>query len=287
MPDLPLLGRLAAPAVHAMTFNLRRRMPAWWPGRRDRWENRRRLVQQLLAAERPTVLGVQEALPEQAEFVGRALGDDYGSVGAGRDADGGGERCTVYFDRRRLELLGWHQHALSETPHRAGSRSWGNLMPRIVVAAEFADRETGSTLAVFNTHLDPFSARSRAASADMLLELVSRAATRTPGTGVVVMGDFNAAEDSAPLELLTSRGTLRDAWTSAGRRLTPAWRTYSGYRPPRGGARIDHVLVGPGVSVTAAGINAVRFEGAAASDHEPVHVALRLPADAASAEASP
>ena len=40
---------------------------------------------------------------------------------------------------------------------------------------------------------------------------------------------------------------------------------------------IDLILVGPSVDVLRAGINAVRFEGAAASDHEPVQAVIRAP----------
>ena len=62
----------------------------------------------------------------------------------------------------------------------------------------------------------------------------------------------------------------------AAERLTPQWGTFSGYRRlRRGGARIDYVLVGPGVAVLSTGINAARFDGRAASDHEPVQAVLR------------
>ena len=71
---------------------------------------------------------------------------------------------------------------------------------------------------------------------------------------------------------------LRDAWDAAAEQLTPQWGTYSGYRRlRRGGPRIDFVLVGRGVRVDRAGINAARFDGRAASDHEPVQAVIRPP----------
>lgn len=267
-----------------MTFNIRRRMPTWRPGSPDLWSRRAPLLRHILAAEQPTVVGVQESLPDQTEFLGSALGESYGSVGDGRDARGGGERCTLFFDTRRLELQRWDQHALSATPHVPGSRSWGNRIPRIVVAAEFADRATGAQLTVLNTHLDHLSRRSRDASADFILDLVERAADRHSDAAVVVLGDLNASETSGTVARLTAGGSLRDAWVTAGERLTPAWRTYSGYRRPSiRGPRIDHILVGAGIEVARAGINAVRFGRAAASDHEPVQAVLRLPGTAGAA----
>jgi endonuclease/exonuclease/phosphatase family metal-dependent hydrolase len=96
-----------------------------------------------------------------------------------------------------------------------------------------------------------------------------------------VLGDMNTDVGTMPYTILTA-GPLRDAWTSAERRLTPEWATFSGYRmPKRGGKRIDWILVNDAVTVAAAGINATRADGAAASDHEPVQALIRLRAASA------
>jgi len=276
MTDAPLIGPVAAPDLHVMTFNIRRRFVHVLPGSPDRWETRRPLVQRILQAEQPTLLGVQEALADQVEAVGEALGPHYSSVGRGRNADGDDERCTVFYDTRRLELTGWTQRALSDTPNVPGSRSWGNLVRRILVSAEFTDLGTGGRVLVFNTHLDHLSWRSRLRSVDYLLELVGAARVAEPAATIVVTGDFNADADSAVLRRLTGDGTLRDAWLAAVERVTPQWGTFGHYKRPRpGGKRIDFILAGPGVTVLRTGINAVRFNGLAASDHEPVQAVLR------------
>ena len=75
-------------------------------------------------------------------------------------------------------------------------------------------------------------------------------------------GDINADVESAVFRRLTVGGVLRDAWEVATDRLTPQWGTFSNYRRRRpGGKRIDLILVGPGVDVVSAAINAVRFDG--------------------------
>ena len=63
-----LIGVATAPALHVMTFNVRRRLPLSIR-RADRWTGRRRAVDALLTLEQPTVLGVQEAMPGQADAV--------------------------------------------------------------------------------------------------------------------------------------------------------------------------------------------------------------------------
>ena len=276
MTDAALIGPVTAPDLHVMTYNIRRRVPGNRPGSPDRWAVRKALVERILTAEQPTLLGVQEALEDQAEFVAEALGPRYRWVGHGRDPSGRGEKCPIYYDAERLELTEWRQRALSSTPEHHGSRSWGNVTRRILVSAEFTDVDTGSRLLVFNTHLDHLSRRSRLHSAHMIVRLARAALAAEPGTALVVMGDFNTDERSAAHQALTEGGTLRDAWQAAKEQVTPLFGTFSNYRDPRpGGRRIDHILVGGAVETTRVGINAARFDGRAASDHEPVQAVLR------------
>jgi endonuclease/exonuclease/phosphatase family metal-dependent hydrolase len=278
MTDAALIGPVTAPDVHVMSFNIRRRVPGTRPGSPDRWSSRRSLVQRILAAEQPTIVGVQEALADQVHVIAEGLGDRYRWVGVGRDPSGRGERCPIFYDADRLELTAWKQRALSATPDLLGSRtrSWGNVTRRILVSAGFVDRMTGARVVAYNTHLDHLSWRSRLRSANLIVELVEASYAADPEASIVVTGDFNADERSAVHRDLTADGVLRDAWDAAVERVTPQWGTYSGYRRlRRGGARIDFVMVGRGVQVGRAGINAARFDGRAASDHEPVQAVIR------------
>jgi endonuclease/exonuclease/phosphatase family metal-dependent hydrolase len=270
--DAPLVGPVRAPDLHVMTWNVRRRVRHLGRRSPDLWSRRRDLVRRLLDAERPAVLGVQEALPDQLELVTASLGPDYRWVGRGRDAAGVDEHAALVYDTARLRVTAHTHHALSATPHVPGSRTWGNLLPRAVVAAELTDLATGAELLVLSTHLDHLSGRAREASARMLHDLVT-AADRP----VVVLADANAPVGSAPYRALTRAGALVDPWDVAERRLTPAWGTFSRYRDPvPGGPRIDWLLVTPDVHVQATGVNVARFDGAAPSDHEPVQAVLRL-----------
>jgi endonuclease/exonuclease/phosphatase family metal-dependent hydrolase len=274
MTEAAVLGPGDPPALSVMTWNIRRLLP--WTRRRspDRWERRREVMRTVLQRERPTVLGVQEALREQLVWLAPSLG--YAWVGTGREIDGTGEHCAVLYDPARLGLERWGQYALSRTPEIPGSRSWGNPWFRIFVVAEFTDAGTGSRFRVVNTHLDPLSSRSRRESA-RLLRLVARGGWHPFDTPLptFVMGDANAKPGSP--EYRTLADGLVDAWPAAPVRLSPAWRTYSGYRAPRTGKRIDWLFATPDVAIEAAAINATRVDGVAASDHEPVQALVRLP----------
>ena len=274
MTDIPLVGPASAPDLAVMTYNIRRRLPRLASSRADRWSTRAPLLGRLLVAERPTVIGLQEAFADQTAFVTASLGPDYRSLGGGRDAGGGGEGCPIAYDSSRLEVLDWRQSALSNTPTVPGSRVRGAAFPRVVVEARFRDLATGQTLRVVNTHLDPFSAAARLRSAQLITALLSTVVEPT-----LLTCDANAPTGSPAYRELTGRGGLADAWHAADQLLTPEWNTYAGYRAPRaGGRRIDWLLVGGGVRVLRAGVNASRSDGRAASDHEPVQALLRLPA---------
>jgi endonuclease/exonuclease/phosphatase family metal-dependent hydrolase len=199
--------------LHVMSFNIRRRMPHVSHDHPDRWQYRAPRIAALLQRERPALLGVQEAMPDQAALVTDALGVGYRQVGVGRNADGGGEATPIYLDERRLELLEWSQSALSDRPDEPGSRGWGAPVPRVLVSATVRDRGTGLVFLALNAHFDAFSPWARVRSAALVRQRVAAA-----GMPAIVTGDLNAGPRSAAIiELLAGGlcGTV-GCWRSTG-----------------------------------------------------------------------
>ncbi|WP_349898388.1 endonuclease/exonuclease/phosphatase family protein [Parafrigoribacterium soli] len=272
MTDAAVVGPVDAPNLHVMSFNIRRRLPHLNPRSPDRWVHREPLIKRLLEAEQPSLVGVQEALFDQANFVRHALGERYRSVGYGREANRGGEGCPLYYDSKRLELLDWAQTALSDTPSVPGSTSWGNRTPRMLVDATFRDRAAGIEFQAINTHLDNYSRKARLRSADVLARIVTASPLPT-----ILTGDFNTDADSEPYDLLTRPGLMIDSWDVAKERLTEAWGTFLGYRAPKHDRkRIDWILTTPTITTLKAAINVTRYERGWPSDHAPVQAVLYL-----------
>ena len=273
MTDVAFMKAVTAPELQVMTYNIRRRIPHLISRSPDRWERRRPLLQRLLEAEHPSIVGVQEALPEQAGFVRHALGEHYRSVGYGRQANRRGEGCPIFYDNDRLKLIDWAQTALSSTPLIAGSTSWGNTTPRVVVRATFRDRITNIEFCALNTHFDQFSRRSRMHSADEILRLVSDSALPA-----LVTGDFNTDTDSMPHDQLTASRALNDCWQHADIRISESWGSFPNYQSPRlGRKRIDWILATPTIVVSKIGVNITRFDGMWPSDHAPVQSVVSIP----------
>ncbi|PXY29542.1 endonuclease/exonuclease/phosphatase family protein [Prauserella flavalba] len=267
-----VIGEAKGTNLHVMSFNIRLDTKAA-PGTPDSWTDRRPVLARFLDVERPTVLGVQEALYHQVKQVSADLPGHYDWIGLGREGGGRGEFMAIYYDARRLEPLDLDHFWLSDTPNVIGSTSWGNNVIRMVTWVRFADRRTGTEFVHVNTHFDHQSEPSRQRSAALVRD---RIAGFDPALPVVLTGDFNTpAPGSESYRVLVTDGGLTDTWL-AGRQLTPEWGTFPNYRDPVLGAnRIDWVLASARVDVLAAAINTFRLRGRYPSDHTPVQALVR------------
>jgi endonuclease/exonuclease/phosphatase family metal-dependent hydrolase len=261
----PFIGSAKAPAVHVMSFNVR----VGSDGLHDPWADRRAAAAAVLRSEAPTVIGTQEGLYGQLREISADLPSHYEWIGTGREGGSRGEFMAVFFDARRLDPREFDHFWLSDTPAAIGSSSWGNKVVRMATWIRFHDRETGQDFVLLNTHLDHAVDKAQRLGAELVAE---RLAAFDPTLPVVVTGDFNvAAEASVPYDTLTGGAGLVDTWSAAANRLTPAYATYHGYKPPlEGGDRIDWILVRPDTRVQAAAINTRTVDGRWGSDHWPV-----------------
>lgn len=254
----------------------------------NRWERRRDLVIGVLEDHAPHVVGLQEALRFQLDEIAAAC-SRYGEIGVGRsDGREAGEYAAILYDRERLAPLASGTFWLSETPQVPGSMSWGNRITRICTWAHLADRETGARFYLYNIHFDHQSAASRAHSAELV---AARIASRAHADPIILMGDFNAGESSAPIRFL--RGEAERAVQDDARTSPPALRlrdtlrtvhpdvtddgTFGAWTGRRDGERIDWIFVSESFTVQDAAIVHDNAEGRYPSDHFPVRATLTLP----------
>ena len=245
------------------------------------WPHRIEMVVDALGS--AEIWGIQEALPHQVRELSRRLPHMH-ALWRTRDADPArDESCPIMFDSR-LWALDPDEHGtfwLSEQPSVPGSRSWDSSLPRICTYARLVRRGGDPcALYVFNVHLDHRGAAARRESAQLLRQRIRARAHPDP---VVLLGDFNAAPDSLPLQMLTApdHGLLVDAWRAA-HPGTPEQGTFNGWSAALTGPRIDFVLVSPDVRVVSASIDSTTKKGRWPSDHLPVTAQLQFrPATAA------
>jgi endonuclease/exonuclease/phosphatase family metal-dependent hydrolase len=264
-------------AVRVMSFNIRYGTANdganSWPFRRD-------LVFGVIRADRPDLLGVQEALRGQLDEIGVAV-PGYIEIGVGRD-DGrtAGEYSAILFRQERFESLESGTFWFSDTPDVPGSMTWGNRITRIATWARLRDLATGGEIVVYNLHLDHESQPSRERSAGLLATRL----TAHVGERVIVMGDFNSGETNPAYRFLIGAGEPT-AGAAASPRLRDSYRalhpadtvvgTFNGFTGADSGDKIDHILVSGGWTILDAGIIRTSAAGRYPSDHFPVTAVLR------------
>lgn len=179
-------------SLKVMSFNVRTPVDAA-PGKR--WEDRRAAMVTMILDVQPAVIGTQELVQEQADYLAAHL-PGYRWFGEGRRGGDGDEHMGVFYDSTQMTAEQWGDFWLSDTPDVAGSVSWGNLFPRMVSWALFRRIEDGRRFYFLNTHL-PYPAEDETARVKGA-ELIAARVDKLPiGVPVVLTGDFNAEPGSS------------------------------------------------------------------------------------------
>jgi endonuclease/exonuclease/phosphatase family metal-dependent hydrolase len=204
-----------------MTYNLKFASPTFEPA----WEVRKEWQVDLIREYMPDILGTQEGLKEQIDYLADAL-PEYVVVGEGRKGGDDDEHMAIFFRRDKFRLRELSSFQLSETPHIIGSGPEVN--PRMVTWARLAlidipaEGNKGSypedyrghwehtrEFYVFNTHY--FNGRkdslARLNASKLILERIhalDRFGAWTDERSVFLMGDFNCRPGSPPYEVLVA-----------------------------------------------------------------------------------
>jgi endonuclease/exonuclease/phosphatase family metal-dependent hydrolase len=264
--------------LRVMTFNVRYENSGD-AGTRA-WKNRLPGVVKMICAEAPDVFGVQEAQHGQVADLWASL-PDYEFFGVARD-DGArsGEYTGIFYRRDRFvkDASDGGTFWLSDTPHKAGSATWGNTIPRMVVWQRLTDRTSQRGFTLYNTHWDHIHQESRLKSGGLMRHHITT--RKHPEEPVIVLGDFNAIESNPGI--LRLKGTpgakppvLTDTFQtlhSAEKRRTTL-HFWAGRRD--GYLKVDHILASQPVRVISSGIR--DQDQPMVSDHFPVVAEIEFP----------
>jgi endonuclease/exonuclease/phosphatase family metal-dependent hydrolase len=209
----------AGNTLNLMTYNLKFASPDYQPS----WEVRREMQVELIRKYNPDIIGTQEGLKEQIDYLADHL-PEYVVIGEGRKGGDDDEHMAVFFRRDKFRLREMQSFQLSETPELIGSGPEVN--PRMVTWVRLAlinrptenekntypqdyrgHWENAREFYVFNTHY--FNGRidslARLNASKLILQRVNalnRFGAWTPERPVFLMGDFNCRPGSAPYKVL-------------------------------------------------------------------------------------
>ena len=172
----------------------------------NQWENRREGVVSIIEKNSPAILGIQEGLPQQVEYLSAHL-KEYSMIGEGRGGGSKGEYSAIYFHNKKVRLLKTETFWLSESPKKP-SIGWDAALNRIATFGVFTVINSDKKIVVYNSHFDHIGKEARVNSVKLILNHIKE--NNFSKNGLVVMGDFNATPNDAPIKLLSKN--LKDAF---------------------------------------------------------------------------
>jgi len=244
------------------------------------WPFRKELVVETIRQFAPHVVGMQEAISEQIDYLTAEL-PEYRWLGIDRRLNGGlglSEHTPIFYRHEELAPIESGNFWLTDTPDRPPTPSNGTRRRRgggrIVTWARFHHLETGRAVYVFNTHLSLRRGQGQLNSVNLILERID---ALPEGSEVIVLGDFNNVAEQSDLWQLATGSGLRDAWILADERRGPEL-TLSDFGPPDEvhTGRIDWILVGGQIGVRSVETVLHNQGGRYPSDHYPVAARLEL-----------
>jgi endonuclease/exonuclease/phosphatase family metal-dependent hydrolase len=272
---MPKSGRtaLSRGSISVMTFNIHADTLASrildglnsWPRRRER-------VVRVIAESGCDVIGLQESVQRQWEYLTYALSDVYESYAVGSDGGLKGEIMPLYWKRDRFDLIDHNTFWLNEglVP---GDRMPGAKRTRICSWVKLRDKSNMSEFTVYNSHLDhrhgPKGQEIRSRSAGILIEQIgSRGFNRS-----ILLGDFNCLPGSLTCSVLSRN--LTDSYEALAR-IKSCDRPPTFHRGDHGFLHIDFVYCSPDIQVNDYEIVCSHggTEKIWPSDHYPVKVEL-------------
>lgn len=265
------------PDVRVMSYNIRYGTAEDGD---NHWNHRREALVKAIRAFDPDLLGTQETLAFQRDYLRDHL-PGYTVIGVGRD-DGQerGEMMALYFKQDRFEQLDSGHFWLSETPEVAGSRSWDSSLPRMVTWVKLHDRlqDAAPPILFLNTHFDHRGPTARVESARLLRRMMM---TLGEHARLIVTGDFNTGEATPPYDALFGtddgqRSPVVDSYRVVHPEREANEATFTAFRPDAThGDRIDWIGVSRDWEIRAVEIDRTTYNGRMPSDHFSVTAVLR------------
>lgn len=187
------------------------------------WENRKERLAEALKSTGADVIGTQEALYFQKQFLKKRL-KGYKCVGVAReDGRKEGEHSAIFYRKDRFRALDCGNFWLSETPD-VPSLGWDAACIRIASWAFLEEKSTGKKFFFVNTHLDHVGVVARREGVNLLCRKAKEIGGDCP---MVMTGDFNSSKESPDIQHVRDMGMLHTYEIAAHKKLQPA--SYHGY----------------------------------------------------------
>lgn len=197
------------------------------------WKARREFCAEVIRAQRPDIICLQEVLREQVVDL-RASWPEFDTLGfEGPEMDAhatgyhGIAKNPIFFARDRYELTAAGGFWLSETPQLPGTLSWGSARARNVNWVRLKARDSGREFRVLNTHLDHQSQPAREKQMGLIMQEGALYPVDFPQ---ILAGDLNVDATNPVREIIRQAG-WEDTYTAVHGADEPGF-TYHDFKGP-------------------------------------------------------
>lgn len=229
------------------------------------WFYRAELVMEGIENNAPGIIGFQEATKWQYQYLVDCL-KGYDSVITYRDDSFNSEGCPIFYNTELYSLVDKGSFWLSETPEEM-SKDWGAACYRICSYVILTEKATEKQFVVFNTHLDHISDEARIKGVAVILDKIKQFGSYPS----VIMGDFNAEEDSETYINVTK--DFLDARYETEK--TDFSKTYQDWGST--GKQLDYFMISKsGFEVVEYDVVTELYDGVYSADHFPIVLKAKL-----------
>ena len=248
-------------SLNVMSYNIRFNNPG---DSINAWSNRKEWVKALVKFYDTDILGIQEGLSDQVDYLQTATG--FAVEGVGRD-DGKkvGEFVAIYYNPARfIKRLSGH-FWLSETPD-IPSKGWDAAIVRLCTWVRLYDKIRKQEFYVFNTHYDHVGVLARVKSSELIQKQIPLIAGNLP---VILTGDLNVTPQTE--SVATLKTFLSDAREVSQEPPYGPEGSFNGFKFNAAlKDRIDYIFTSKHFKVLKYGILSDSKEQRYPSDHLPV-----------------
>ncbi|MBQ0024108.1 MAG: endonuclease/exonuclease/phosphatase family protein [Bacteroidales bacterium] len=183
-------------SVDVMSFNIRV-CPDETADGENNWLYRRDAVIKMIQETAPDMIGIQEGLFPQVNYMAENLPQYYRFGVEREDGQERGEANAIFIKKERFDVPDSGTFWLSETPDTV-SLGWDGAYNRTVTWVKLIDKESGKEILFFDTHFDHIGDTARIEAGKLIGVKMKEIAGE--GIPVFLTGDFNSNYDSRYLD---------------------------------------------------------------------------------------
>ncbi|KAL0480563.1 hypothetical protein AKO1_006808 [Acrasis kona] len=237
-----MMKSLGMSAFKVMSYNIR--FAAKYEAKREyEWDYRKSGLVDVIKGQMPDVIGLQEVLSDQLDYIAQSLGDSYKHVGNAREYDSKnksyrGEYSSVFYNTKKFQLLDQNTFWLSDNPDVPNEGpAWDADCVRICTWVLLKDLNSEKVFVHFNTHWDHVGPQARTNSAVLMRNRIMQMLVTLRQKGfkdplISVSGDFNCLPDAKELSTMTE--PLEDSGNNIKLQLTDSKSIAKSKQGPEG-----------------------------------------------------